>query len=309
MDAAAIDRRKVRRDKLLREIPLYIMLIPAVIVTLIWSYGPMFGLRMAFTRFSLARGIFGSEWTGLDNVRTLISMPNFWPVVRNTVGISLANMILMIIVPVTFSLLLNEVKNMGLKRGLQTMVFLPNFISWIILSSLFIDILSPSTGVVNQMFGWVGISPIFFLGEQFWFPITMVATNVWRSFGFGSVIYLAALSSIDPNLYEAAEIDGANRWKQTINVTLPGMKPTIVLLSVLAMGGILNAGFDQIVNMYNPAVFATGDVLDTWIFRMGIQGAQWSLSAAMGFFRSVVSLIFVVMSYYLADKLAGYKIF
>ena len=306
---AVYHKRRAKRARLLRELPLYVMLLPAVIITLIYSYGPMIGLRMAFSRFTLAGGIMGSQWTGLDNIRTLISMPNFLPVVRNTVGISLAKMILFILVPVIFSLLLNEVRNMGLKRSLQTMVFLPNFISWIILAGLFIDILSPSTGVINQMLGWVGIEPIFFLGDQFWFPITMVVTDVWRGFGFGSVVYLASLSSIDPNLYEAAEIDGANRWKQTIHVTLPGIKPTIVLLSVLSMGGILSGGFDQILNMYNPAVYATGDILDTWIFRMGIQGAQWSLSAAMGFFRSVVTLIFVVLSWYLADKWAGYRIF
>ena len=306
---AVYNRRRAKRARLLRELPLYVMLLPAVIITLIFSYGPMIGLRMAFSRFTLAGGILGSQWTGLDNIRTLISMPNFLPVVRNTVGISLAKMILFIIVPVVFSLLLNEVRNIGLKRSLQTMVFLPNFISWIILAGLFIDILSPSTGVVNQMLGWIGIEPIFFLGDQFWFPITMVVTDVWRGFGFGSVVYLASLSSIDPNLYEAAEIDGANRWKQTIHVTMPGIKPTIVLLSVLSMGGILGGGFVQILNMYNPAVYATGDILDTWIFRMGIQGAQWSLSAAMGFFRSVVTLFFVVLSWYLADKLAGYRIF
>jgi len=269
----------------------------------------MAGIVMAFQKFTLGGGVTGSDWVGLNNFSRLFAMPNIWEVIRNTVLISLAKMVGGIIAPVTFALLLNEVTQKFIKRFFQTLVYLPNFLSWIILAGIFIDILSPSQGIVNQLLGNIGVRPIFFLGNKFWFPITMVLTDIWKGFGFGSVIYLAALTSIDPSLYEAAEIDGASRWKQTIHVTLPGITSIVVLMTVLSMANILNGGFDQIYNMYNPSVMATGDILDTLVYRLGIEGTQYSLSTAAGLFKSVVSLIFIVASYYLADKWAGYRIF
>ena len=285
------------------------MLIPAVVLVIIYSYGPMAGIIMAFQKFSLGEGFLGSEWIGFGNFNRLFTMPNIWQVMRNTILISLAKMIGGIISPVTFALLLNEVSKKFVKRALQTMVYLPNFLSWVILSGIFIDILSPSQGVVNFLLTKIGIGPIFFLGDKFWFPITMVVTDIWKGFGFGSVIYLAALTGIDPALYESAEIDGANRWQQTLNITLPGITSIIVLMTVLSMANILNGGFDQIYNLYNPSVLSTGDILDTLVYRLGIDSGQYSLSTAAGLFKSLVSLIFIVMSYYLADRLVGYKIF
>jgi len=269
----------------------------------------MAGIVIAFQKFILANGLFGSPWNGLDNFRTLFLMPNIWEVIRNTLVISLAKMILGIAVPVVFALLLNEVANLFLKRAFQTMVYLPNFLSWIILAGIFIQLLSPSTGIVNLALSKLGIAPIFFLGSKVWFPITMVLTDVWKGFGFGSVIYLAALTGIDPELYESAQIDGAGRWQQTLHITLPGILSIIVLMTVLSMANILNGGFDQIYNMYNSAVMSTGDILDTFVFRLGIKNAQYALSTAAGLFKSFVSLIFIVLSYYLADKAAGYRIF
>jgi len=302
-------KKRRSRDAIIRELPLYFMLIPAVIILLIYSYGPMGGLIMAFQRFTIADGFFGSEFVGLNNFTRIFAMPNIGPVIRNTVMIALGKMILGILTPVIFALLLNEVRQTFIKRSLQTMVYLPHFLSWIILAGIFIDLLSPSQGIVNRLLGQFGIGPIFFLGDRVWFPITMIVTEVWKGFGFGSIIYLAALTGIDPALYEAAEIDGANRWKQTIHITLPGLKPIVVLITVLSMGGILNGGFDQIFNMINPAVMATGDILDTMVYRMGIEGAQFSMATAAGLFKSVISLIFILFSYYLADKWAGYRIF
>lgn len=301
--------KRRNRDAFLRELPLYFMMIPAVVLVTIYSYGPMAGIVMAFQKFTLGGGVTGSDWVGLNNFSRLFAMPNIWEVIRNTVLISLAKMVGGIIAPVTFALLLNEVTQKFIKRFFQTLVYLPNFLSWIILAGIFIDILSPSQGIVNQLLGNIGVRPIFFLGNKFWFPITMVLTDIWKGFGFGSVIYLAALTSIDPSLYEAAEIDGASRWKQTIHVTLPGITSIVVLMTVLSMANILNGGFDQIYNMYNPSVMATGDILDTLVYRLGIEGTQYSLSTAAGLFKSVVSLIFIVASYYLADKWAGYRIF
>ncbi|MDR1047144.1 MAG: ABC transporter permease subunit [Treponema sp.] len=292
-----------------RELHLHLMMIPAVILVGIYSYGAMAGVGIAFQRFMPAKGLFGSEWIGLQNFRTLFSLPDTWQVIGNTIFLSIFKMAGGIFVPVVFALLLNEVSSVKARRIFQTMVYLPNFLSWVIISGVFIDILSPSQGIVNNVLGSLGIQPIFFLGDPKWFPFTMIVTDIWKGFGFGSVIYLAALTSIDPTLYESAVIDGANRWKQTLHITLPGITSTIILMTVLSMANILNGGFDQIFNMYSPAVYSTGDILDTMIYRMGIQNAQFAVSTAAGLFKSLISFIFIVISYYLADKAAGYRIF
>ena len=301
--------KSIKKARLLRELPLHLMLIPAVILVFIYSYIPMAGIVIAFQRFQAAKGLFGSEFVGLSNFRTLFSLPDTWQVIGNTIFIALFKMIGGIIAPVVFALVLNEISNKPARRIFQTMVYLPNFLSWIIISGIFIDILSPTRGIVNVMLGKIGIGPIFFLGDPAWFPFTMIVTDIWKGFGFGSVIYLAALTSIDPSLYESAVIDGASRWMQTWHITVPGILSTIILMTVLSMANILNGGFDQIFNLYNPAVYSTGDILDTMIYRMGIQNAQFAVSTAAGLFKSAISFVFIVTSYYLADKLAGYRIF
>jgi putative aldouronate transport system permease protein len=206
-------------------------------------------------------------------------------------------------------ILLNEMRTPLLKRTIQTAVYLPYFMSWVVLAGIFVDILSPSSGLVNQFLGMLGIKPIFFLGSNQWFRFTLVITNVWKDFGFDTVIYLAAITSIDMTLYEAARIDGANHWRQAWHVTLPGMSMVIVLLSVLSLGGILNAGFDQVFNLYNPIVLQTGDIIDTLVYRLGILQAQFGVSTAVGLFKSLVSLVFISISYLLAYKLADYRVF
>ncbi|WP_202621530.1 ABC transporter permease [Anaerocolumna sedimenticola] len=297
------------KGKFKRELPLILMLIPSLVLVLIYSYGSMIGTVIAFQKFNMAKGLFGSEWIGFDNFKNLFSMPNIWPIIRNTVVIAFGKMIGGIIVPVFFALMLNEVSKNKIKRTFQTMVYLPHFLSWVILASIFTDILSPSSGIVNKLLGHLGVEPVFFLGSTAWFPITMIITDIWKVFGFGSIIYLAALTGIDQNLYEAAQIDGAGRLMQTFYVTLPGILSTIVLMSVLSMGNILNGGFDQIYNMYSASVYETGDILDTFVFRLGIENAQYALSTAANLFKSGVSLVFVTASYGLAYKFAGYRIF
>lgn len=286
------------------------MLIPAVILVLIYSYGPMIlSIFVALQNFVPAKGIAGSGWAGLENFKKLFALPNFGQVVFNTVYISLWKMILGVVVPVLFALLLNEVSNRVFKKVFQTLVYMPNFLSWIIIAGILIDILSPSGGVVNKFLSQFRIEPIFFLGDPKWFPTTIVVSDIWQRFGFGTVVYLAALTGIDPTLYEAAEIDGANRWAQTLHVTLPALKGMIVLMTVLSMGNILNAGFDQIFNLYSPQVYSTGDILDTLIYRLSMENAQFSLGTAAGLFKSAISFVFVVLSYYLADKFADYRVF
>ena len=261
----------MRRDKLKRELPLYIMLIPAVVLVFIFSYGSMAGIVIAFEKFKPALGLFGkTAMGGVQEFRNpLCHGPNMLPIIRNTIVIALGKMLGGIIVPVLFALMLNEVGHTRSKRLFQTMVYLPNFLSWVILSGILLDVLSPSGGVVNTLLGVFGVEPIFFLGNAKVFPGTMIVTEIWRSFGFGSVIYLAAITGIDPALYEAAKIDGANRLKQTWHVTLPGMTSIIILMTVLSLGNILNGGFDQIYNMYSPVVYSTGDILDTFCLPVG----------------------------------------
>ena len=286
-------------------------MLPGVIIVLIFSYFPMFGLVMAFQKFSPKKGFLHSPWVGLSNFKYVLDLPNFWQVVNNTLLISVLKIIGNILVPVVITLLLNELVNVKFKRTIQTIIYFPHFLSWVILSGIFIDILSPSEGLVNMLITAVGLEPIYFLGNQQCFPITMIITDVWKEFGYGTVIYLAALTSINPTLYEAAKIDGAGRLKQIWHITLPGLQPTIMLMAVLSLGTILNAGtngFEQIFNMYSPQVYKTGDILDTLVYRLGLGSAQFSVATAIGFFKSVFSFILMSIGYYLAKKTTGYQV-
>ena len=291
-----------------RELSLVVMLIPALVLVIIYRYGSMLGVVMAFQKFSPAKGFFRSPWIGLNNFRNLFTMPNIWQIIYNTVFISFFKMTLGIIVPVVFALLLNEVASLRLRRTFQTLVYLPHFLSWVILAGIFADLLSKD-GIINLTLTSMGLQSVGFLSDQKVFPWTMIISDVWKGFGFGSIIYLAAMTGIDQNLYEAAAIDGANRWKQTLHVTLPGITSTVVLMTVLSLANILNGGFDQIYNLYRPVVYETGDILDTFVYRLGIDNAQFSLSTAAGLFKSAISCILIVISYRLADKFAGYQIF
>jgi putative aldouronate transport system permease protein len=285
------------------------MILPALILIIIYSYGPMLGIVIAFQKFIPALGIFESKWTGWDNFRYVMAMPDSSRVLWNTVLISFMKMVTGLIVPIFVSLLLNEVQKELFKRGIQTLVYLPHFMSWIILGGILIDVLSPSTGIVNQLLAWLGIEPIYFLGSNDWFRYVLVLSDIWKDFGFSTIVYLAALTSINPSLYEAAAIDGANRWKQTWHVTLPGMAPVIILLTTLSLGHVLNAGFDQVFNLYSPQVYETGDIIDTFVYRIGLIDAQYGVATAVGLFKSVVSLTFISLSYFLAYRLANYRIF
>ena len=293
--------------KLPREWQYHLMLLPGLIIVAIFAYYPLYGLVIAFQNFNPALG-FSSPWVGLDNFRFLFNQPQFVRTIYNTFFISFFKIIGMIIVPVFFALLLNEVRNTGIKRSFQTLVYIPHFLSWVIVAGILMDILS-TDGLVNQIIGVFGIGPVSFLMDAQAFPWVLIFSDIWKSFGFGTVVYLAALTNIDPGLYEAAIVDGAKRWKQTIYITIPMILPIVTLMSVLSMGNILNAGFDQVFNLYSPIVFSTGDIIDTFIFRLGIEQAQFSVGAAVGIFRSVVSAIFVVGSFILADKIAGYRVF
>ncbi len=296
--------------KLKRELPLNLMILPGFLFVILFSYVPMAGIIIAFQRFIPAKRLFGDQqWVGLKNFKYVMSLPNFDNILWNTFYIASLKVILGLIVPIVIALLLNEMKHVLLKRSIQTAIYLPHFLSWVVLGGIFIDILSPTNGLINTLINKLGFDSIFFLGDNKWFPYTMILTDTWKDFGYGTIIYLAALTGINPNLYEAAQMDGANRWKQTIHISLPGIQMVIVLLMVLSLGNLLNAGFDQIFNMYSPMVYESGDILDTFVYRIGLLDAQFGVATAVGLFKSVIALILVSTSYFFAYKFADYRIF
>ena len=214
-----------------------------------------------------------------------------------------------LLVPVTVALMLNEVGSSKIKRPIQTIIYFPHFLSWIIFGGILIDLLSPSSGIVNKIITALGGKAIYFLGDNRYFRGTVILTDVWKNFGYGTVVYMASITGIDPTLYEAAAIDGAGRWKQTWYVTLPMLVPIIILMTVLALGNVLSAGFDQVYNLYSPVVYPTGDIIDTYVYRLGLQNGKYAIGTAVGLFKSVVSCILISSSLFIAYRFAGYKVF
>ncbi|SFA40639.1 aldotetraouronic acid ABC transporter membrane protein 1 /aldotetraouronic acid ABC transporter membrane protein 1 [Parageobacillus thermantarcticus] len=304
---AAVEVKRARKRKGTWQ--LHAMLLPALIIVFIFQYIPMFGLVMAFQDYEPWLGFLHSPWVGLEHFKTMFEYEDARQVIWNTLVISTLKIIFNLGVPLAFALLLNEVYVMKFKRTVQTIVYLPHFLSWVILGGILIDMLSPEGGIVNRFLSIFGIQPIFFLGDNDWFRTVVVVTDVWKECGFNTIVFLAALTSINPSLYEAAIVDGANRWQQTFYITLPSMLPIIIVVGTLSLGNILNAGFDQILNLYNPLVYKTGDIIDTYVYRVGLLNGDFSYATAVGLFKSVISFILVVTGYRLAYKYANYKIF
>jgi len=290
------------------ELPLHVMLLPALAVLAVFSYWPMIGIVIAFQKYVPTKGFFGSDWVGFKNFLYVYNLPDMFQIVYNTVFIAVMKIAAGLVVPVVVALLLNELAGEKIKRTVQTMIYLPHFLSWVILGGVLIDVLSLK-GIVNEFLGLFGAEPTYFLGDNRWFPYVLVATDTWKDFGFGTIVYLAALTSIDQTLYEAAVIDGANRWKQTLHITLPGIMPVVILMMTLSLGNVLNAGFDQVFNLYSPQVYESGDIIDTFVYRIGLIDAQYSVATAVGLFKSVVSLLLISVSYGIAYRFAGYRIF
>ena len=308
MSVTGKTRKKGFAVRFRKEWPFHLMLLPCVAVVLIFKYLPLAGLSIAFQDYSPLFGIFDQEWCGLDNFRYVFSLPTFPRVIYNTMFIAIMKIVAGIIVPVTFALMLNEMRNIHYKRTLQTVVYLPHFISWVALAGIFLDVLSMD-GIVNKMLGVLGITPVYFLGDEKVFPYTMVVTDIWKTFGWNTIVYLAAVTGVSPDLYEAAYLDGAGRIRQTIHVTIPGILPIVMLMSILSIGNVLRAGFDQIFNLYSPLVYSTGDIIDTFVYRMGILSAQFGPATAIGLFQSLVSFVLIVSGYWAADRFAGYRVF
>ncbi len=294
--------------RLKKEWPFHLLLLPGVILTFIFSYLPIYGIIMAFQNYNPGLGFWGSPWVGLENFKLVFSTPQFITSIYNTFYISFFKIAIQTLSSVLFALLLNELRATKAKRLFQTIVYIPNFISWVIMAGILINLLA-SDGMVNVILKAIGLRPVQFISNRSVFPWTMILTDVWKTFGFGTVVYLASITSIDPELYEAAVIDGAGRWKQTLYVTLPMLYSIIVLMTVLGLGNVLNAGFDQIYNLYSPAVYPTGDIIDTFVYRLGLQNGKYAIGTAVGLFKSVVSCTLISLSLYTAYKFANYRVF
>ena len=298
--AAAANKRRHKQW------PYHLMMLPGMIFLIIFHLVPMGGLLMAFQDFMPIKGLFGSRFVGLKNFERLFKLPTFWRVLRNTVVISVGKLVLVMVASVIFALLLNECRHVKYKRIIQTTVYLPHFLSWVILAVMFSNVFS-YTGIVSQIAQMFGGEPTMFMISNSWFRKILIGGEIWKEFGYGAIVYVAAITGIDPTLYEAAGIDGAGRWKKMWYITLPSIIPTIVLMTTLNIGKLLKGGFDQVFNLYSPLVYETGDIIDTYVYRMGLVDLQYSNGTAVGLFQSLIGFILLVIAYKLADKLVGYR--
>jgi len=284
------------------------MLAIPIIFALIFNYVPMFGLIMSFEEYYPSKGFLGSEWVGLKHFKTMFTIPEVSRVFRNTLVISIGKLALELVVSLLFAILLNEIRIKSLKKTCQTLVYLPYFISWVILGIVVRNILGYD-GLINVFLRSNGMEEIGFLTSNKYFQGTLIVTDVWKNFGYRAIIYMAALTNVDPGLHEAAAIDGAPWWRRVWHVTLPCMLPMIMVGMAMGISGVLSAGFDQVVNLYNAVVYETGDILDTYVYRVGLLGRKYSFGAAVGFLKSVVGLILMLSANQFSKKTCGNKIF
>lgn len=255
----------------------------------------MWGVLIAFKDYSIFAGFGESAWVGLKHFKSMLEDPQFYQVFRNTVIISLYKLVWGFPGPIILALLLNEIRSVFYKRSIQTLAYLPHFLSWVIIGGILTNLLSPTSGAVNEVLGWFGLEPIFFLADPQWFRAVLVISDIWKEVGWGAIIYLAALAGIDSQLYEAAVMDGANKWKQLCHITIPSIMGTIVVLFLLRLGHVLDVGFEQIFVLYNSLVYEVSDVIETYVYRIGLGQSQFSYSTAVGLVKSVISLILVIV--------------
>ncbi|MGN1368909.1 MAG: ABC transporter permease [Aristaeellaceae bacterium] len=287
---------------------LMMLLIPSVVVLIIFKYVPMYGVTIAFKDFKLRQGILGSPWVGFKVFEKVFSMPVFWTAFKNTAILGVMNLLVGFPLPILLALLLNEIHNERYKKVLQTISYLPHFVSWITLSGLFIQLLSPSTGPVASLFRLFGAEPYYFMGEVSTFRWVLVATNAWKGVGWGSIVYLAALSGVDQEMYEAALIDGANRFQRVWYITLPSILPTVTIMLILRAGSILADNFDQIYNMSNSAMYEVANVLGVYTYELGLKNMRYAESTAVSLFLNVISLGLVLLTNYVSTRVNDYGI-
>lgn len=288
-----------------KQYQLVLMFLPAAITLALFAYAPMYGLTIAFKDFALLKGISGSPWVGLENFRKLLTAPSFSEVFVNTIKISFLRLIFGFPAPILLALLLNEVGNARFKKVVQTISYLPHFLSWVVLAGIVIQILSPSSGIVNQIIVMFGGNPIYFVADPRYFVPMLIVTGIWKEVGWGTVVYLASITSISPELYEAATIGGAGRFQKMLHITLPALRPVVSIMFILNSGNLINAGFDQIYNLSNPAVYKVADIIDTYVYRRGLLDMKYSFSSAAGLFKNVISFALVLTTNGLVKVISG----
>ena len=281
---------------------LYIALIPGIAFLLLFKYTPMYGIIIAFKDFNIFQGMAESAWVGLKHFERLFTSSGFMQVFRNTLIISIYKIVFLFPLPIIIAIMMNELRKAIFKRTVQTIVYLPHFLSWVIVSGLFIDLLSVNGGLVNKLIVSLGGEPIRFFLDNDIFRSLLITSAGWKEIGWNSIIYLAAMAGIDPQLYEAAKIDGANKWRQTFHITLPGLIPIIALMFILRLGAILEAGTEQILVMYNPSVYKVADVIGTYVYRVGLGEQNYSFSTAVGLFESIIAFFLIITGNYLSRK-------
>lgn len=295
---------KKRRPKsaLVKYWDLYLIMVPGILYFIIYKYIPMWGVVIAFQDYSVFAGVFESEWVGFEHFQRMFEASDFYRIFTNTLLISLYKLFWGFPAPIIVAILLNEVRNMTYKRTVQTIIYLPHFLSWVIIGGIMINLLQPG-GIVNGFIELLGFKPIHFLTDDSWFRSVLVASDLWKGVGWGTILYLAALAGIDPQLYEAATVDGATKWQATKHITLPSLLPTIVVLFILQMSNVLEVGFEQVFILLSPLVYNVGDVIETYVYREGIVQGQFSYTTAVGLFKSVIALVLVVGANKLAKKI------
>lgn len=308
--AAESWKQKVQRNarEMVKKRWLYFLLIPGIIFFALFKYVPMYGLKIAFMDYNQYNPS-QSEWVGLQQFINLFSKRSFIPVLRNTVVISLLKLIIGFPIPIILALMMNEMRNMKFKKVSQTLLYLPHFISWVILSGIIMTLLDPDNGLITAFIQAVTGSKVMVMTDSRYFVPMLIITDIYKGMGWGTILYFAAISGIDPQLYEAASIDGAGRWKQALHVTLPSIIPTIVVVFIMNCGNILNAGFDQIFMLYSSHVYDVADIIDTYVYRMGIINNDYSFSTAAGMFKSVVALILILIVNKIAKKTGNEGLF
>jgi putative aldouronate transport system permease protein len=278
------------------------MMIPGLLYYALFHYLPMAGILIAFQDYNLMKGIWGSPWVGLDNFIHVFQSPDFALIMRNTLLISLYRIVFNMLPDVLLALMLNEIRSQWFKRTVQTITYGPHFLSWIIVYGIVFSFFAPGSGLVTTFVRDMGWGDLNLLSDANFFRPLLIGSDIWKNVGFGAIIYLAALASINQELYEAAVVDGAGRWRQIWHITLPGIRSVFVLLLILRMGSILDAGFEQVYIFLNARVYDVGDIIDTWVFRQGLEQLNFSIAAATGVFKSVVGLIFILGANHLAKK-------
>lgn len=297
------------RKKSLKSVAIYhMMMTPGMIFLLIFSYIPMVGIIMAFQDYIPAKGILDSRFVGFKHFKYMLQLPDIAQVVTNTLVIAIGKILIGTFMAIAFSILLNGVRIKFFKKSIQTIVYLPHFLSWVVLASVVVNLFNLD-GSFNHILSSIGLEKINFLGSNTWFQPMIIGTDVWKEFGYNSVVYLAAITSIDPGLHEAAAMDGASWWKRVWSVTIPGMLPIILLMAAMSLTSILSAGFDQIYNLYTPIVYQSGDILDTYVYRSGLLGRQYSFATAVGLCKSVIGMLLMLGANGLAKKYTDRKIF